>query len=68
MAVHFYPVVILCILSWCCALVYAGVMQLEHPQQAFCEADFGKFMAKMCICFGIKKVSFISWFEKAYRT
>jgi len=44
MAAHFYPVVILCILSSSCALVYAGLLPLEHPQQAFCEADFGKFM------------------------
>ena len=46
MAAHFYPVVILCILSWSSAPVYAGIVQLEHPQQAFCEADFGKFVAK----------------------
>lgn len=46
MAAHLYSVVILCIVSSHYALVYAGVMQLEHPQQAFCEADFGKFVAK----------------------
>lgn len=49
MAAHFYPVVILCVLSSSYALVYAGVMQLEHPQQAFCEADFGKFPAILMI-------------------
>ena len=47
MAAHLYSVVFLCILSSHYALVYAGVMQLEHPQQAFCEADFGKFVAKL---------------------
>ena len=46
MVAHLYSVVFLCILSSYYALVYAGVMQLEHPQQAFCEADFGKFVAK----------------------
>lgn len=46
MAAHLYSVAILCIVSSHYALVYAGVMQLEHPQQAFCEADFGKFVAK----------------------
>ena len=46
MAAHFYPVVILCILSWSYAPVYAGFIRLEHPQQAFCESDFGKFVAK----------------------
>lgn len=46
MAAHLYSVVFLCLLSSHYALVNAGVMQLEHPQQAFCEADFGKFVAK----------------------
>ena len=46
MAGHLYSAVILCIMSSHYALVYAGVIQLEHPQQAFCEADFGKFVAK----------------------
>lgn len=42
MAAQFYLVVILCVLSSSYAIVYAGLMQLEHPHQAFCEADFGK--------------------------
>lgn len=46
MAAHFYPVVILYVLSSSYALVYAGLVRLEHPQQVFCEADFGKFLAK----------------------
>ena len=46
MAAHFYPAVILCILSWSNAPVNSGFIQLEHPQQAFCEADFGKVVAK----------------------
>lgn len=47
MAAHLYSAVILCILLSHYALVYAGLMQLEHPQQAFCEADFGKFCGKV---------------------
>ncbi|KAJ7363324.1 Metalloproteinase inhibitor 2 [Desmophyllum pertusum] len=39
MAARLYFVV-LCVLLSCYATVYAGLMQLEHPQQAFCEADF----------------------------
>ena len=40
MAARLCLVVMLCLLSSC----YAGLMQLEHPQQAFCEADFGEFI------------------------
>lgn len=46
MAARLYFVV-LCVLLSCYATVYAGLMQLEHPQQAFCEADFGKFIKLM---------------------
>ena len=42
MTAQFYLVVILFVLSSSYAIVYAGIVQLEHPHQAFCEADFGK--------------------------
>ena len=43
MAARLCLVVMLCLLSSC----YAGLMQLEHPQQAFCEADFGEYITDL---------------------